>query len=151
MRTNRIVLFASVLLSGIGGCGDNVDLAVRPREQEAIAFVWHQQYGMTTPAPTVAWVEAADLTCVSSDCRLGQCFATELGCRAGLSWPTTTVMQVAWPEGTTGIHQTLAGHEACHLRSLALTGDGDADHRGPCFAPGGYVDQANAALAAKGM
>jgi len=115
------------------GCGDN-SFAEKPRQREALKAIWTDTYGMASAPPQIEWVEGDRLTCVDDACpETGFCFETVLGCRAGLSWSDSDVIQLSWPAGTTSFRQTAITHETCHLSSLRLTGDGDANHVGPCF------------------
>lgn len=154
MRT-LVGLVILVLVAGIG-CGDNA-FPKKDRQDEAVKLVWTDVYGMTAAAPEIDWVEGAELNCAD-----GRGFQTVIGCKGGLSWSNSNVVQLAWFEGL-ALHQTDMAHEFCHLRSMKLTGDGDADHVGPCWREAGddvsqpysdgrgIVGKANAALAGRAM
>lgn len=155
MRTLRVLAFLGLVVGGVG-CGDNA-FPKKDHQDEAVKLVWNDVYGMTGAAPDIDWVEGAELNC--SD---GHGFQTVIGCKGGLSWSESNVVQLAWFEGL-AFHQTLLAHEFCHKRALILTGDGDENHVGACWRePGedlslpysdwsGIAGKATATLAAANM
>jgi hypothetical protein len=136
--------------------GCNASYGTQPDQAEATKIVWVQQYGVIGhDPPAVQWIGQAVLNCYDN-----KGWTVEVGdagtplCLAGLFHGDDWLAQVAWPPRNELFSTTAFAHELCHalmwLQSDGL--DPDPDHTGPCFEPnGGYMQIANAALAAAGL
>jgi hypothetical protein len=102
---------------------------------------WPRQTVTLTP-PEVIWVQPADLNCGNATGYLGD----DGVCYAGMFGGWTA--RVSLPAGATIAGDGILAHELCHAIVSVDSGDGDPDHTGVCFQSGGWVEQANAAIAA---
>jgi len=128
---------------------DNVaDWSHRPGQDEATAMLWSDYAvdGFVTKRepPVVGWIDKPDCSYVGSTGINWSGFEDNDDlCVQGDTYPTDwTIIMLSEPT----MWQTTIAHEMCHGASYAATGDGDPDHKGPCFTSGGYVDVENAKL-----
>jgi hypothetical protein len=98
-----------------------------------------QTFGAPEPGPLVQWNR--ELDCASGTGWLHPDRPDH--CVRGLHHEGTLIVAL-WPGAD--LAQTSLAHETCHFVEWARSGDGDPGHRGPCFVPGGLVEQANDAL-----
>ncbi len=113
----------------------------------AFTICW-DLYGVpaSARAPMLRYVRSDQLNCFNG---LGW-LSSDGTCVAGVSWEDQNTCAVAWPAGTKKLSETSFAHELWHAATWTLGGL-DPDHKGPGFAPGGQVEQANAALRAAGL
>lgn len=149
MKTIGLALILAFGLT-LSACGqewwkDSADYSLKPNQQEVTDFIW-SYYKMTDrDMPIIGWIDYTDCKwegfpgfwdgemCVDGDTMA--------------SVKTVLLMSSQWDVAP---HLSAIEHELCHMRSWIVTGDADADHKGPCFVPGGYVDQVTALMIAKG-
>jgi hypothetical protein len=114
--------------------------------KRALVIIWNQIYDMHDSLPTIRWVTGTDLNCAKGTGWMDKFD----GCVAGLSWPDSKMMLVAWYLGLK-ISDSALAHELCHHYLYRTGQDPDSGHTGPAFAAGGIKDRANAALKAAGL
>jgi len=122
------------------------DLPDKPGQPQALSVVLGS-FGapVDLSAPAVLWREGPALDCGNGAGWLaGPCVGGLFDRRA------PDEVQVAWHTGDTFSRTSLA-HELGHWFLFAQGFDPDEGHRGPAFAPGGLVDEANRALANAGF
>jgi hypothetical protein len=145
------------------GCVDRAwvgDATPLPQQDAAVALAW-ASYGAPGEPPPVLW--RTDRECGGESLAAGE--ERPIGwhdgdaCVQGQSFDD----HVEVAADPVPLHRTNLAHELCHSAQLALTGDPDHDHKGPCFngpavypgsmitTYGGLTDAANWALAAAGM
>lgn len=121
----------------------------QPGQDVAEAVVWRGAFAQTRTAPDVSWVPAAELTCFN-----GHGFILDLTpggaptntCVGGVYWETVDMAEVATPTGGWRLSDSSYTHELYHAYLWHTTGDGDAQHRGPGWQPGGIVEHTNDVL-----
>lgn len=109
--------------------------------------------------PHMDWVQGPRLTCADeTGFATGETDHSALICFGGEYTPGSYTAHVAVVPSRTLSHDGVLTHELCHaLANFAhyyadgSPSDGDPNHLGPCFVPGGYVEQADAALAAQAL
>jgi hypothetical protein len=117
----------------------------KPRQEEAVAQVMTAYQAAGLDGPSVRWREGADLDCGNgAGWSEGECVAGVFDLHAPAE------ISVAWRAGDT-FSRTGMAHELWHWLLFWRGQDPDHEHRGPGFAPGGAVDQANHSLAAAGL
>lgn len=136
----------AALLAGCAGGPEEV-----PGQDEAVAQIWAGYHAYGAP-PTIVWRRGADLDCAQGrgwmEITLVHGAESKI-CVAGATWDQAWMSMVALPEGVP-FSKTALAHEICHGAQIQQGLGPDYDHAGPCFVPGGPVEQANAALAAEG-
>jgi hypothetical protein len=122
------------------GCSP-ADATERPGpagSEEAVRLAWHA-FGCESEPPEVVWRSGGMLDCAS-----GRGWKDRWGrCVSGLSHPGGRLVEVAWdgrspPSGTSLVHEL--GHSVLFRQGSP---DGDPEHKGPMFAPGGEVERVN--------
>ncbi len=124
-------------------------LEVIPNQPEAESVVWCDIYHASRfDLPRIEWIHQERLDCVSDGVRfLG--FTRDGECWGGYYNTASDIAHIALPDGYpfSGIG---FAHELYHAY-LARLGDADLNHMNGGFKAGGAVDQANAALLARGL
>lgn len=100
---------------------------------------------VTVTMPVVTWITPPALDCADGTGIRG----ADGVCYAGWFNADWTA-HVTLPPGRTLAGDGILAHELCHGIAWLDGGDGDPAHTGVCFQAGGWVEQANAALAAQG-
>lgn len=130
-----------------------VQIVTKPRQQEAVDFLWRSQYEMVCEPPAIMWVEGDKLNCsnqmgwlVDDVNNTGQ-----PGCVSGQFDAAHWAILLAWPEGLLSFASTALAHELAHARTFRDTGEISYSHAGYDFAPRGRVERANVALSRAGL
>lgn len=140
-----------LLLALLAGCGGPLSGYRLPGQDLAERDVWRATYGMVVDPPAVRWRSGSDLNCSwGGDRYLG--FHLEDGtCASGVDYCVGRQVEAAYPYANRPFSQTSYAHELNHQRMWDQYGTIDPMHSDPSWAPGGLVDQADAALAADGL
>jgi hypothetical protein len=159
----KVLTLAALALAACGGSVGTTDTrsaieapavigspSHRPAElAAAVSVAWRTFEGLRWPRqtvtltpPMVIWVQPVDLNCGNATGYLGD----DGVCYAGMFSGWTA--RVTLPAGATLAGDGILAHELCHAIASVDGGDGDPDHVGVCFQPGGWVELANSAIAA---
>lgn len=139
------VIALAVALSS-AACGEP-DHPHMPGQDEAVRIIWNELWGMDTHGPYIEWITGDALNCMA-DGTLG--WKVPAGCAAGMDYPDSGQIQVAWqPSGL--MSDTGLAHELRHVYLSVWTGEPDERHAGPDWQPGGAVEAANQKLKGNGL
>ncbi len=135
-------LFCLFALSGcMNAWWETADFTPRPNQAEAVSLVW-TDYGVADvrDPPRIGWYEP-ECSYTDDAGNVWQGYNSTHGyCDQGDTIEDSdvwTIVVVTVPS----MHESALPHELCHAASF-LKGHGwDPDHLGPCFVPGGPVDQ----------
>lgn len=135
MRTTLLALALFVV-----GCGYREEV-VYTELDATMGQLWAEVFHGDGPPPPVTWVEGADLNCGG-----GWGWMFDGQCVDGVTWgdgPHTWVARrPADPLWTWSL-----SHEFAHVLSFLRGGDGDLEHSGAAFQPGGLVEMGERWLA----
>lgn len=135
-----LVVVALVLLAG---CARQVPYSPAPLacQDQAVDFVWRQQYGRTDRPPGIWWATKENQTC-GQTINGARGFMTAVGCAGGASFGASADVYLAWYGSWP---QTALAHEFLHV-SQARDGLPPDTNHSPAFMA--VVNRTNAALAA---
>lgn len=161
---HRIILFLLLNVSLFLSSCTFVKQTFFPQQyfrDQAIDIVWHQAYGRTDKPPRVVFISGPLLNCGDNPDDRGFVWFIDgrLTCLDGISFPSNQQMSdgvsLISYDGWEKYSDTSLAHELCHIRLYREVGDGDGQHKGPCYigqnGQPSFTDAANQLLKSKGL